>query len=242
MLIEHRLRHLTQGSVFPFLNTILGRRIQTQKLVFKTQVMAKGFETRVSEFRAIVTADRSYGISVPLIPQPQDKISNKTKCLPFLLKKEHPRIMRVVVHHNKDVPLPTHRSHTSWANKVHMEQLAWTLSHHIGERRVRRGYQLGMPTWHTKELFFKPQPWQCSDQIEFTRVRQKVKAQVTELPMPLPQLTRRTSQEATLNTRTLRKISSNHLTLKNDHTDKVPSRIQNLRTIRPKQHLKTLIQ
>jgi hypothetical protein len=86
--------------------------------------MTKGFEARVSEFRAIVTEDHSYGISVPLIPQPEDKISNKTKRLPFLLEKEHPHIPRVVVHHNKDVPLPTHRSHTSWANKVHMEQLA----------------------------------------------------------------------------------------------------------------------
>jgi hypothetical protein len=136
MLIKHRPSHLTQGSVFPFHNTILGRRIQTQKLVFKTQVMAKSFKTRVSEFQAIVNADCSYGISVPLVPQPQDKISNKTKRLPFLLKKEHPRIPRVVVHHNKDVPLPTRRSHKSWANKIHMEQLAWTLSHHIGERRV----------------------------------------------------------------------------------------------------------
>jgi hypothetical protein len=146
MLIKHRPSHLTQGSVFPFHKTILERRIRTQKLAFKTQVMAKGFEARVSEFRAIVTADRSYGISVPLVPQPQHKISNKTKRLPFLLKKEHPHISRVVVHHNKDVPLPTQRSHTRWANKVHMEQLAWTLSHQIGERRVRRGYHLSMPT------------------------------------------------------------------------------------------------
>jgi hypothetical protein len=142
MLIKHRPSHLTQGSVFPFHNAILGRRVRTQKLVFKTQVMAKGFETRVSEFRAIITAYCSYDISVPLFPQPQDKISNKTKRLPFLLKKEHPHILRVVVHHNKDIQLPTCRSHKSWANKVHMEQLAWTLSHHIGERRVRRGYHL----------------------------------------------------------------------------------------------------
>jgi hypothetical protein len=106
---------------------------------------------------------------------------------------------------NKDIPLPTCRSHTSWANKVHMEQLAWTLSHHIGEGRVRRGNNLGMPTWHTNQLFFKPQSWQSSDQIEFTQARQKVKAQVTQLPIPLPQLTRRTSQETTLNTRRLKK-------------------------------------
>jgi hypothetical protein len=147
--------------------------------MFKTQVMAKGFEVSVYEFRAIVTADRSYGISVSLVPQPQDKISNKTKHLPFLLKKEHPCVPRIVIHNNKDVPLPTRRSHTSWANKVHMEQLAWTPSHHIGERRVRRSYHLGMPTRRTNQLFLKPQPWQSSNQIEFTQARQKVEAQVT---------------------------------------------------------------
>jgi hypothetical protein len=72
VLIKHRPSHLAQGPVFPFHNTILGKRIRTQKLVLKTQVMAKGFKTRVSEFRAIITADCSYGISVPLVPQPQD--------------------------------------------------------------------------------------------------------------------------------------------------------------------------
>jgi hypothetical protein len=80
-----------------------------------------------------------------------------------------------------------------------MEQLAWTLSHHIGERWVRRGYHLGMPTRRTNLLFLKPQPWQSSNQIEFTQARKKVKAEVTQLPMPLPQLTRRTSQKTMLN-------------------------------------------
>jgi hypothetical protein len=119
----------------------------------------------------------------------------------------------------------------SWANKVHMEQLAWTLSHHFSERRVRRGYHLGMPTRCTNQLFLKPQSWQSSDQIEFTQARQKVKVQVTQIPMPLPQLTRRTSQETTLNAKRLRKLSSKHLT-----------GVQNLRTTRLEQHLKTLIQ
>jgi hypothetical protein len=50
MLIKHRPSHLTQDHVLPFHNTILGRRIRTRKLVFKTQVMAKGFKTGVSEF------------------------------------------------------------------------------------------------------------------------------------------------------------------------------------------------
>jgi septation ring formation regulator EzrA len=129
----------------------------------------------------------------------------------------------------------------SWANKVHMEQLAWTLHHHIGEGWMGSSYHLSMSTRSTHQLFLKPQLWQSSDQIKFTQVRQKLEAQVTQLPMPLPQLTRRTSQEATLNARRLRKISSKHLILRNDHTDNVPSRIQNPRTNRPKQHLKTLI-
>jgi hypothetical protein len=87
MLIKHRPSYLAKGSVFPFHHVILGRRIQTRKQVFKTQVMAKGFEMRVSEFQGIVTMDRSYGISVPLVPQPQDKISNKTKRPPFSTRK-----------------------------------------------------------------------------------------------------------------------------------------------------------
>jgi hypothetical protein len=69
------------------------------------------------------------------------------------------------------------------------------LNHHIRERQVRRGYHLGVPTWRTNQLFLKLQLWQSSDQIEFTQARQKVKAQVTQLPMLLPQLTRRTNQK-----------------------------------------------
>jgi hypothetical protein len=123
-----------------------------------------------------------------------------------------------------------------------MEQLAWMLRHHIGDGWMGSSYHLSIPTRSTHQLFLKPQLWQSSNQIEFTQARQKVKAQVTQLSMPLPQLIQRTSQEATLNTRRLREISTKHLTLGNNHTDKVPSRIQNLRTTRPKQHLKTLIQ
>jgi hypothetical protein len=71
MLIEHHPSHVAQGPVFLFNHAVLGRRIRTQKLVFKTHVAAKSFEVRVFKFRAIVTASRSYGISVPLVSQPQ---------------------------------------------------------------------------------------------------------------------------------------------------------------------------
>jgi hypothetical protein len=41
MLVEHRLSHLAQCSVFPFHHAILGRHIRTRKLVFETRVMEK---------------------------------------------------------------------------------------------------------------------------------------------------------------------------------------------------------
>jgi hypothetical protein len=59
MLVEHHPSHHAQGSVFPFHHTILGRCIRT-----RTGVQ----DPNHGKFRAIVCADRSYGISVPLIP------------------------------------------------------------------------------------------------------------------------------------------------------------------------------
>jgi hypothetical protein len=87
MLIKHRPSHLTQGSIFPFYDTILRRRIWTRKLVFKTQVMAEGFKTRVYEFRAIVIANCSYGISVPLVPQLKTRSRTKPNVSPFSSRK-----------------------------------------------------------------------------------------------------------------------------------------------------------
>jgi hypothetical protein len=66
MLVEHRPSHLAQGPIFPF-HHASREGIRTRKLVFKTQVMAKGFEERVFEFRDIVTVDRSYGISPTIV-------------------------------------------------------------------------------------------------------------------------------------------------------------------------------
>jgi hypothetical protein len=90
-----------------------------------------------------------------------------------------------------------------------MEQLAWTLHYHISEGWMGSSYHLSMPTLSTHQLFLKPQPWQSSDQVEFTQARQEVEAQVTQLSMPLSKLTRRPNQEAMLNTRRLRKSAQN---------------------------------
>jgi hypothetical protein len=59
--------------------------------------------------------------------------------------------------------------------------------------------------------------------------------------MPFPKLRRNTSNKTTRIANTLRKISSENLTLGDDHAHEITSRIQNMRTIRFETDFKTLI-
>jgi hypothetical protein len=72
MLVEHRLTHLTKGTVFPLNHTILTSHIGKKELMFETQITTKGFKTRLFKFTIIVAMDSSNNISIPLILQPQD--------------------------------------------------------------------------------------------------------------------------------------------------------------------------
>jgi hypothetical protein len=87
MLVEHCQSHPTKGTIlllnYPILTSHIGRR----KLMFETQIMTKGFETRVFKFTAIVATNSSVSISMSLVLQPQDQIPHKTKRLPRVKPK-----------------------------------------------------------------------------------------------------------------------------------------------------------
>jgi hypothetical protein len=70
MLIEHLSSHLTKGAIFPLNYFILTSHIGRRKLMFDTQIMAKGFETRVLKFIAIIAMNSSNSISMSLVLQP----------------------------------------------------------------------------------------------------------------------------------------------------------------------------
>jgi hypothetical protein len=72
MLVEHRPSHLTEGPIFPLNHTILTSHVGRRKLMFEIQISAKGFETRVFKFTAIVAMNSSNNISMTLILEPQD--------------------------------------------------------------------------------------------------------------------------------------------------------------------------
>jgi hypothetical protein len=72
MLVEHRLSHLTKGTIFPLNHNILTSHIGRRKLMFETQITTKGLEMRVFKLSSIVITNNSNNISIPLILQPQD--------------------------------------------------------------------------------------------------------------------------------------------------------------------------
>jgi hypothetical protein len=103
------------------------------------------------------------------------------------------------------------------------------------------GYHLAMPTRSTDQILLKLQVRQSSDKVKTTQEENQIKAQVTQPPMPFPQIIRRTSHQTTSTTQRTREISPKNLTLEDDHTNKITSRIQQTRLTRLETHLKALI-
>jgi hypothetical protein len=122
-----------------------------------------------------------------------------------------------------------------------MQQLCRTLGHDIGQGWMGRGYHLAMPTRSANQIFLKLQPWQSSDKVKTTQAGNQIKAHVTQPPMPFPQVTRKTGHQTTSRTQRTREISHENLTLRDDHANKITSRIQQTRLTRLKTHLKTLV-
>jgi hypothetical protein len=103
------------------------------------------------------------------------------------------------------------------------------------------GYHIAMPTQGTNQILLKLQPWQSSDKVKTTQAGNQIKAQVTQQPMPFPQIRRRTGHQTASRTQRTREISPENLTLGDDHTNKITSRIQQTRLARLETQLKTFI-
>jgi hypothetical protein len=122
-----------------------------------------------------------------------------------------------------------------------MQQFCRTLGHDIGQGWMGSGYHLAMPTWSTNQILLKLQPRQSSDKVKTTQAGNQIKAQVTQSPMPFPQIRRTTGHQTASRTQRTREISPENLTLGDDHTNKITSRIQQTRLTRLETHLKALI-
>jgi hypothetical protein len=91
-----------------------------EKLLINLMLKAKLIKGGISELSPIVTANDFQAVEM-LIVQPQSQELKVLKYLIFALQEESPRVTRVVVNNDKDVPLASHGVNPRRTDSVHIE-------------------------------------------------------------------------------------------------------------------------
>jgi hypothetical protein len=81
---------------------------------------AKLTKRGISELSPIVTANDFQAVRM-FIVQPQSQELKVLKYLIFALQEENPRVTRVFINNDKNVPLASHRANPRRTDSVHME-------------------------------------------------------------------------------------------------------------------------
>jgi hypothetical protein len=81
---------------------------------------AKLIKRGISELSLIVTANDFQAVGM-LIVQPQGQALKVLKHFILTLQEENPRVMRIIINDNKDVPLASHGANLRRDYSVHME-------------------------------------------------------------------------------------------------------------------------
>jgi hypothetical protein len=106
--------------VLSFNDSILLRNVRGRKLLINTMLKAKLIKRGISELSLIVTANDFQAVGM-LIVQPQGQALKVLKHFILTLQEENPRVMRIIINDNKDVPLTSHGANLRRAYSVHME-------------------------------------------------------------------------------------------------------------------------
>jgi hypothetical protein len=89
-------------------------------LLINTTLKVKLIEKGIPKLSPIVTAN-SFPAVGTLIVQPQSQASKVFKYFILAFQKEDPRVMRIVINHDKNIPLATHGANPRGTDSVHME-------------------------------------------------------------------------------------------------------------------------
>jgi hypothetical protein len=120
MLIEHHPSHLNYNVVLTFHNSILLRNTWGRKLLINTMLKAKLIERCIPALSHIVTVNSFQAVRM-LIIEPQGQAPKVLKYFILPFQEENPRVTRVVVNNDKDIPLVTHGANPKGTDSVHME-------------------------------------------------------------------------------------------------------------------------
>jgi hypothetical protein len=96
------------------------RNARGGKLLINAMLKAKLIKRGISELSAIVTANDFQAVRM-LIVQSQSQEPKFLKYLIFTLQEENPRVTRVVVNNDKNVPLASHGANPRRTDSVYME-------------------------------------------------------------------------------------------------------------------------
>jgi hypothetical protein len=106
--------------VLSFHNSILLRNAWGEKLLINPMLKAKLIKRGISELSPIVTVNGFQAVGM-LIVQPQSQEPKVLKHFILALQEEDPRIMRIIINDDKDIPLASHGANPRRTDSVHME-------------------------------------------------------------------------------------------------------------------------
>jgi hypothetical protein len=148
--------------VLSFHNTILLRHTRGKKLLINTMLKAKLIERDILELSHIITRN-SFQVVVMLIVQPQSQAPKVIKHFILAFQEENPRVSRIVINDDKNIPLAAHGVNPRGTNSVHMEQLSGLLNHHSVNQRMESSDHLSMTTRSTNKVALKLEQGQSSE-------------------------------------------------------------------------------
>jgi hypothetical protein len=94
--------------------------MQDRKLLINTMLKAKLIERGILEFGLIVTANSFQEVGM-LIVQPQSQALKVFKHFILALQEENPRVMRIFINDDKNIPLAAYAANSRGTDSVHME-------------------------------------------------------------------------------------------------------------------------
>jgi hypothetical protein len=96
------------------------RHTQGRKLLINTMLKAKLIEYDIPELGPFVTVNDFQAVGM-LIIQSQSQSSKVLKHFILAFQEETPRIMRIVINDDKNIPLASHGVNPRGTDSVHME-------------------------------------------------------------------------------------------------------------------------
>jgi hypothetical protein len=103
-----------------FHNSILFGHTQGRKLLINTMLKAKLIERGITELGPMVIANSFQAVGM-LIVQSQSQALKVFKHFILAFQKENPRVTRIVINNDKNMPLASHGVNPRGTDSVHME-------------------------------------------------------------------------------------------------------------------------